>query len=60
MPRLLPVSFEVLPEYREYERGIATWLNATLGPLVSEYLLRLKALTQPSRLSVMQSSGGDY
>ena len=51
-------SFEVLPEYREYERGIATWLNATLGPLVSEYLLRLKALTQPSRLSVMQSSGG--
>ena len=51
-------SFEVLPEYREYERGIATWLNATLGPLVSEYLLRLKALIQPSRLSVMQSSGG--
>ena len=51
-------SFEVLPEYREYERGIATWLNATLGPLVSEYLLRLKAGTQPSRLSVMQSSGG--
>ncbi len=51
-------SFEVLPEYREYERGIATWLNATLGPLVSDYLLRLKAGTQPSRLSVMQSSGG--
>jgi len=51
-------SSEVLPEYREYERGIATWLNATLGPLVSNYLLRLKASTQPSRLSVMQSSGG--
>ena len=51
-------SFEVLPEYREYERGIATWLNATLGPLVRDYLLRLKSGTQPSRLSVMQSSGG--
>lgn len=51
-------SSEVLPEYREYERGIATWLNATLGPLVSNYLLSLKASTSPSRLSVMQSSGG--
>jgi N-methylhydantoinase A len=51
-------SSDVLPEYREYERGIATWLNATLGPLVSDYLLRLQASTQPARLSVMQSSGG--
>lgn len=51
-------SHEVLPEYREYERGIATWLNATLGPLVKDYLLSLKEKTQPSRLSVMQSSGG--
>ena len=51
-------SHEVLPEYREYERGIATWLNASLGPLVKKYLLNLKNSTQPSRLSVMQSSGG--
>ena len=48
----------VLPEYKEYERGIATWLNASLGPLVRSYLLRLKAGTHPSRLSIMQSSGG--
>lgn len=51
-------SSDVLPEYREYERGIATWLNSTLGPLVKEYLLRLKKGTTPSPLSVMQSSGG--
>lgn len=61
--RLDPVPFitcssEILPEYREYERGIATWLNASLGPLVRDYLLRLRAGTLPSRLSVMQSSGG--
>jgi len=55
---LISMSHEVLPEYREYERGIATWLNASLGPLVSKYLLSLKASTSRSRLSVMQSSGG--
>lgn len=51
-------SSYVLPEYKEYERGIATWLNASLGPLVQQYLLRLKTATAPSHLSVMQSSGG--
>ncbi len=51
-------SSEILPEYREYERGIATWLNASLGPLVAHYLARLRAGTAPARLAVMQSSGG--
>ena len=51
-------SSVVLPEYKEYERGIATWLNASLGPLIRNYLLRLKQGTSPSRLSIMQSSGG--
>jgi len=51
-------SSEVLPEYREYERGIATWLNASLGPLVSNYLLRLQDSITLAHLSVMQSSGG--
>lgn len=51
-------STQVLPEYKEYERGIATWLNASLGPLVRDYLLKLKAGTEPSPVSVMQSSGG--
>jgi len=47
----------VLPEYREYERGIATWLNAWIGPLIDEYLLSVKQKLEPSRVSVMQSSG---
>ncbi|HEY7885010.1 MAG TPA: hydantoinase/oxoprolinase family protein, partial [Cellvibrionaceae bacterium] len=48
----------VLPEYREYERGIATWLNAYLGPKVAGYLARLREAVAPSPLGVMQSSGG--
>ncbi|HNN36159.1 MAG TPA: hydantoinase/oxoprolinase family protein, partial [Pseudomonadales bacterium] len=51
-------SSQVLPEYREYERGIATWLNSWLGPLVSDYLGRLSARTAPAPLTIMQSSGG--
>lgn len=58
----LPGSFvccsaEVLPEIREFERGIATWLNAYVGPLMQGYLGRLDAAVAPARLSVMQSSG---
>lgn len=50
-------SSEVLPEQGEYERGVATWLNAWVGPLVQGYLMRLGAGLAPARLSVMQSSG---
>ena len=51
-------SSQVLPEYREYERGIATWLNAWIGPLVAGYLARLNAALAPAPVAVMQSSGG--
>lgn len=50
-------SSEVLPEYREYERGIATWLNAWVGPLVEGYLARLSDGLAPAPVAVMQSSG---
>ncbi len=50
-------SSAVLPEYREYERGIATWLNAYVGPLVQGYLARLAEGAAPARVAVMQSSG---
>jgi len=50
-------SSEVLPEYGEYERGIATWLNAWVGPLVEGYLGRLTAGLPGARITVMQSSG---
>jgi len=52
------ISSEVLPETGEYERGIATWLNASLGPLMHNYLSRLSEKIPQQNLSVMQSSGG--
>lgn len=51
-------SSSVLPVYREYERGIATWLNAWLGPIIEQYLLSLNESLAPSTLAIMQSSGG--
>ncbi len=67
LPELfISCSSDVLAEYREYERGMATALNAYVGPLMQGYLNRLgKALQsfvehqqQAAVLSVMQSSGG--
>ena len=51
-------SSDVLPEYKEYERGIATTLNAYVGPLMQGYLQRLEQKIPGCRLAVMQSSGG--
>ncbi len=51
-------SARVLPEYKEYERGIATWLNAYLGPLMQRYLRQVEQRVRPSKVTVMQSSGG--
>jgi N-methylhydantoinase A len=50
-------SSEVLPEYREYERGITTWLNAWVGPLVQGYLRKLHQALPGTAIAVMQSSG---
>jgi len=51
-------SSSVLPEYREYERGITTWLNAYVGPLVQGYLERLQDGVANAKIAVMQSTGG--
>lgn len=50
-------SSAVLPEYREYERGITTWLNSYVGPRVQGYLARLGERLGPDALAVMRSSG---
>ncbi len=50
-------SSDVLPRIGEYERAVATWLNARLGPLVAGYLERLQRLAAPSTLAIMQSDG---
>ena len=57
LPCLVCCSSEVLPEVREYERGMATWLNAYVGPLMHRYLNVLATRLAPARLAVMQSSG---
>jgi N-methylhydantoinase A len=51
------LSSRVLPEIREYERGMATWLNAWIGPRVAGYLRRLADGLHGVPVSVMQSSG---
>jgi N-methylhydantoinase A len=50
-------SSAVLPVIREYERGIATWLNSYIGPLLSEYLAQLQSRLPNASISVMQSVG---
>ena len=50
-------SSSVLPVYKEYERGIATWLNASLEPVMSNYLNSLEQQLGASTLQIMQSSG---
>ncbi|WP_043358656.1 hydantoinase/oxoprolinase family protein [Belnapia sp. F-4-1] len=55
----LSLSHQVNPEAREYERCVATVLNAAVMPLAAEYLARLRAeLPAEARLHVMHSAGG--
>jgi N-methylhydantoinase A len=54
-------SHEVLPRFREYERGSTTAIDAYLSPLLGRYLGELGAAAAKARLpepQVMQSSGG--
>jgi N-methylhydantoinase A len=57
----LCLSSSVHPEIREYERTSTTVINASLIPLITDYLDRLeRQLVRPhdGRLLVMQSNGG--
>jgi N-methylhydantoinase A len=51
-------SSAVLPEYKEYERGMTTCLNAYVGPLMQGYLQRLEQGLGGASVAVMQSAGG--
>jgi N-methylhydantoinase A len=62
-PRLpRSISFEVLPEIKEYERTSTTVINAYVTPIVATYLRKMrKGLDRagiPARLLLMQSNGG--
>jgi len=50
-------SYEVSPEFREYERASTTLINAYVGPLMDAYLSDLDRATR-HRLSILQSNGG--
>jgi N-methylhydantoinase A len=56
------ISYEVLPQIREYERTSTTVTNAYVKPLTEKYLRqlydRLAALGFKGRLFIMLSSGG--
>ena len=56
------LSSEVLPQVKEYERVSTTVVNASVGPVLWRYLLRLRALLKevgyPGPVLVMQSHGG--
>ncbi|HEY4820009.1 MAG TPA: hydantoinase/oxoprolinase family protein [Xanthobacteraceae bacterium] len=56
------ISFEVLPEIKEYERTSTTVINAYVMPIVTSYLRALRSGLDgagiPARLLLMQSNGG--
>jgi len=52
-PFYLSVSHAVCPEFREYERGATTAVNAYVGPLMESYVAQLGG-----NVSIMQSNGG--
>lgn len=56
------ISYDVLPEMREYERTSTTVVNAYVGPVVRRYLTtlesRLKDAGFDGHVLMMQSSGG--
>lgn len=50
-------SSQILPEYKEYERGTTTWVNSWLGPRIARYMQALQLELAPAPIAIMQSSG---
>jgi N-methylhydantoinase A len=59
---VVSLSSDVLPVFREYERGMTTILNAHVMPVVSSYVARLEGRLAEDRIAapllLMKSSGG--
>jgi len=51
-------SYELLPEFREYERASTTVVNAYVSPVLDHYLGELEDALEGSTLQIMQSNGG--
>ena len=60
----ISISTDVLPVFREYERGLATALNASVQPLVGRYVGRLRAGLKERGIAspfyIMKSNGGVF
>lgn len=58
----ISLGSEVLPEFREFERGVAGAVNAYVQPLIGRYVdeleARLSAGGAAGRLQIMKSNGG--
>jgi N-methylhydantoinase A len=50
-------SYEVSPEFREFERASTTLINAYVGPLMEAYLAELERSARHP-ISILQSNGG--
>jgi N-methylhydantoinase A len=55
---LVSASWEILPEFREYERTSTTVINAYVSPVLDRYLGRLQHTLADVELRIMQSNGG--
>jgi N-methylhydantoinase A/oxoprolinase/acetone carboxylase beta subunit len=55
---MISISSQILPEYREYERALATTVNAYLMPVMSRYLTELETRLKGTKLRIMQSNEG--
>jgi N-methylhydantoinase A len=51
-------SYEILPEFREYERSSTTVINAYVAPVMDHYLEMLEDRLQTQDFCIMQSNGG--
>jgi N-methylhydantoinase A len=59
---VVSLSSEVLPQFREFERSMATVLNAAVMPHVSRYLTSLRGMLDGQQIAapllIMKSNGG--
>lgn len=52
------VSHELLPEFREYERGVTCLINAVVAPCMAAYIGELSNSLGEGNLRIMASAGG--
>ncbi len=52
------LSHQVSPEFREYERGCVTLLNAYIAPVIEAYFSEIERAFPADQISIMTSGGG--